>query len=121
MSDKLTWAEFADKYKPKDGDKFLDDRGQEWSFKTNYFFTKCGAIVSLEFGSSGYKMTCPLIPPQQKLKLWPAIYNYHNAFGKKALTVVLYETEGDARNDLRDIFVSWPAVPNADGSYEVPE
>ena len=119
MTDKLTWAEFADKYKPKDGDKFLDDRGNEWSFEGSAFTCRSrGAWMSLSEGSAGDLLTCPLIPPKAKKKLWPAISFIE---GHYRVSSSIYESEEDAKAHWPTIFVLWPAIPNADGSYTVPE
>lgn len=70
MTDKLTWAQFVEKYKPKDGDKFLDDRGQEWVyFKTSNAFVYGPAAVICVGNFIGQFITCPLIPPKKNRKL----------------------------------------------------
>lgn len=115
---KLTWTEFAEKYKPKQGDKFLDDRGNEWIFGVSSFGNKDGAIVSIGWGNSGFVLTCPLIPPKQKRKMWPA-FSYSMSRTTVGLSWLLYENEADARQDLKRDFHSWPAIPNSDGSYSI--
>ena len=35
--------------------------------------------------------------------------------------VGLFTSENHAKSVLEDDFISWPAIPNADGHYEVPE
>jgi len=115
MTDNLTWAEFADKYKPKDGGKFLDDRGQEWFFKEKCFSTpKCWIAI----GGAGQILTCPLIPPKQKRKMWPALTKGGICF---EITEQIFESEQQAKDYCDHDFISWPAVPNADGSFDVPE
>ena len=120
MTDNLTWAEFTDKYKPKDGDKFTDDRGNIWLWNRplNKFEFSNDLWIN-PITTAGNKLTCPLIPPKQKRKLWPALCC--NSFGYW-VTDKVFPDEKQARYLLgTNDFVLWPAVPNADGSYEVPE
>ncbi len=37
-----------------------------------------------------------------------------------SVSSTLFSSEKEARDTLRDIFLSWPAIPNKDGMYEVP-
>ena len=118
MTDNLTWAEFADKYKPKDGDKFLDERGNEWEYLLHgvYVFESDNIGITVEYA---HRLTCPLIPPKAKKKMWPALCL--NSFGYW-VTDKVFPDEKQAKYILgTNDFVSWPAVPNADGSFEVPE
>ncbi len=76
MTDKLTWAEFADKYKPKDGDKFLDDRGAEWVYE-HYKGIHSAFVIHDRYSVSDLcwfwnHFACSLIPPKAK-KMLPAI------------------------------------------------
>ena len=122
MTEKLTWAEFAEKYKPKDGDKFLDDRGNEWVLKDSSFhcFQCKGASVYWP-GCLGKTLTCPLIPPKQKIKQWEALVQRDKGhFWRRS--ELLFTSEAQAKSFFPTCHrVIWPAVPNADGSYEVPE
>lgn len=36
-----------------------------------------------------------------------------------SVSVAIFSSEKEARDTLKDLFFSWPAVPNADGYYEV--
>lgn len=120
MTEKLTWKEFAEKYKPKDGDTFLDHMGNEWVFKKQCF--TLGSFILVSFSNAAEVLICPLIPPKAppkaKRKLWPAIVKYYETH---ELTQQLFESEEDARSETFDRFILWPAVQSADGSYEVDE
>jgi hypothetical protein len=119
-NEKLTWKEFVDKYKPKSGDKFLDDRGNEWEFKNSYFETKCGVTVLYTDGFVGFMLTCPLIPLKQKRKLWPALVCGSDK--RWLVTNDLYDSYEAVQTHLPHVEkIIWPAIPNADGSYEVDE
>lgn len=115
MTESLTWAEFAEKYQPKDGDKFTDDRGNEWVYKENYFRT---TLAWIEVLGAGKVLTCPLIPPKQVRNMWAAIIKDGSNF---EVTKEIYDSLQLAKSKWPNLFVSWPAVPNADGSYTVPE
>lgn len=118
MTEKLTWAEFVEKYKPKDGDKFFDDRGNEWVYLKGWFNHQ---KASLEASVSGSILTCPLIPPKQKIKQWEALVQRDKGhFWRRS--ELLFTSEAQAKSFFPTCHrVIWPAVPNADGSYEVPE
>jgi hypothetical protein len=119
MADTLTWAEFAQKYKPKDGDRFLDDRGAEWVFDGLVtFFYKKDPSMNINILYSGSILTCPLIPRKSKRKMFPALIKIGTNY---ELTKEIYETEQSAQSKWPTLFVSWPAVLNADGSYYVEE
>lgn len=122
MTEKLTWAEFAEKYKPKDHEKFLDDRGNEWTYlMSRESFVSNDALLCVRNGKSGYILTCPLIPPKKNRKVWPAMVRFH--FGDCwHISRQLFESETQVKEWFnRDATVLWPAIPGPDGSYEVPE
>ena len=124
MTDKLTWAEFVEKYQPKDGDKFLDDRGAEWVYDHNKGIHSAFVIHDRYSVSNlcwfwNY-FACPLISPKKKRKMWPSIVRYSSS-GIFAISGVLHSSEQCAKDFEGDDFHSWPAIPGPDGSYEVPE
>lgn len=121
MTEKLTWAEFVEKYQPDHGDKFLDDRGNEWIHaKLVKTFYSREAMIGYASGNSGYILTCPLIAPKAKRKMWPSIVRYSSS-GIFAISGVLHSSEQSAKDFEGDDFYSWPAIPGPDGSYEVSE
>lgn len=126
MTDKLTWAEFVEKYQPEQGDKFLDDRGNKWHYRKygrdfgrDFCCETVENVVNLE--TIGKILTCPLIPPKKNRKVWPAMVRFH--FGDCwHISRQLFESETQAKEWFnRDATVLWPAIPGPDGSYEVPE
>jgi hypothetical protein len=56
--------------------------------------------------------------PKKPKLLAPALVCY---CGKFQVSSNLYSSEMQARNELRELFRAWPAVPNKDGFYEVME
>lgn len=116
MTDKpLTWAEFVKKYKPKDGNKFLDDRGNEWEYLIHgsYVFKSDNIGITEDYA---HRLTCPLIPPKQARKMWPCLTKVGNSFFASR---ELFASEEQAK--VHGNFYAWPAVPNADGSYSIEE
>lgn len=117
MTEKLTWSEFAEKYQPKDGDKFTDDRGQEWKYQNRGFYTD---MCFIGIDTSAKVLTCPLIPPKQKRKMWPAISYLAIDTDSPMVSDRLFKSFEQAKEHFaKDAVVIWPAVPNEDGSYDV--
>ena len=63
-------------------------------------------------------------PPKKPRRLAPALLR--RLGGKRIfVTEELYTTEQEAQDDAAGspglVFIAWPAVPNKDGFYEVPE
>jgi hypothetical protein len=56
--------------------------------------------------------------PKKPKLMAPAIAFYDNHF---VVSNGLYSSEMQARNELRELFRAWPAVPNEGGFYEVDE
>jgi hypothetical protein len=65
-------------------------------------------------GGTVVKLTGEL-PKKPKL-LAPALINVCGSLG---VSSTLYSSEEEAREELHDMVVAWPAVPNADGFYSV--
>jgi hypothetical protein len=58
--------------------------------------------------------------PKPPKLLAPALAKWHERT-RIELTLVLYESEEAARKDIGNFFIAWPAIPNKDGMYEVPQ
>ena len=56
--------------------------------------------------------------PKKPRLLAPAIYK---AVGRILISCKIFESEEAAREDLGSSFISWPAVANKDGYFEVEE
>jgi hypothetical protein len=54
--------------------------------------------------------------PKKPRLMAPAIAFYDNHF---VVSNGLYSSEMQARNELREMFRAWPAVPNEDGFYAI--
>jgi len=53
--------------------------------------------------------------PKKPKLMAPALAYYDNHF---VVSNGIYSSEMQARNELREMFRAWPAVPNEDGFYE---
>lgn len=124
---KLTWCEFVEKYQPKEGDKFFDDRGNEWFFRKLsqwQFFCTAEQTIFIKDGALGTVLTCPLIPPKANRKMFKALLickRTERITESNYLCASLEEAEFFWDGDPDFTFHSWPAIPNEDGSYTVAE
>lgn len=115
-----TWFDFYTRMQPKNGDRFVDDRGQIWSWQDddNGFCLENGTtVVDISPGWGGTVLTCTLRPYAEP-KGWPALYctNYSWNIGKR-----LFETKMQAERHYPGLDIIWPAKQNADGSYDIKE
>ena len=55
-------------------------------------------------------------PPKKPRLMAPALLS---DIGHVEMSCYLYASEQEARDTLGDSFISWPAIPNKDGMYEV--
>ncbi len=60
-------------------------------------------------------------PPKETVKMCPCFYKVPIFFPDKVfISNGLYANEKEAKKELGKGFISWPAIPNPDGSYDVP-
>ena len=76
------------------------------------------ALTSLEYvkGCTLVKLTGTLPEPKKPRLLAPALLN---DVGLPELSCCLYASEKEAREEIGTSFISWPAVPNAEGFYSL--
>ncbi len=65
------------------------------------------------------KLTGEVPPEPKKPKLMAPALAYF--CGQHQVSSTLFSSEMQARNELREMFRAWPALPNKDGYYEVME
>jgi hypothetical protein len=75
------------------------------------------ASIYTSTGRSIVKLTGQMPEPKKPRLLAPCLYNSGKGIWVSAS---LYESEQEAKAIWKDQFVSWPAVANKDGFYEVP-
>jgi hypothetical protein len=71
-----------------------------------------------QYGGTVVKLMGQMPEPKKPKMMAPALAYF---CGQHQVSSNLYSSEMQARNELRELFVSWPAVPNKDGFYEVME
>jgi hypothetical protein len=115
-------------YKTRDGRKaqiFMLDNGAGFMMGTvlqanDRWFSnhwRCDGTIYIDSDSPDDLISEWEEPKKPKL-MAPALAFYDNHF---VVSNGLYSSEMQARNELRELFRAWPAVPNKDGFYEVEE
>jgi hypothetical protein len=112
-----TWAEFHDTEKPKDGDKFVDDRGDIWNWcddEDGFVLASNGHVMD-NCNNFWDRFICTLTRYVEPEKLWPAICRGEKLYW---ISDLLFGSEEEAKKCCQH-FIKWPAIPNADGSYKI--
>ena len=126
MTQRETFAEFAERVKPKGGDTFKDSRGNAWKF-TNHVWPKFSIGDAEMFCSrrdTGAFVAHDFIEPVKPKLLAPAFFKMYNKDMTDKIisdSSSLFSSAEEARLFHGHDFVSWPAIPNAQGYYEVGE
>lgn len=117
MTQRETFAEFAERVKPRECQKFVDSRGCEWTYRLSAFWCQglTGGIYNVNLGRH---LVHDFIEPKKPKLLARAFYQINGCI---AVSAALYSSEDDAKASWGESFVAWPATTNADGFYEVLE
>jgi len=113
-------------YKSRDGKKaqiFMPDRGDGVMLGA---YTNGGFWIATSWSRDGrweggehrLDIISEWEEPKEAKLMAPALAYYDDHF---MVSNGLYSSEMQARNVLREMFRAWPAVPNADGMFEVAE
>jgi len=115
-------------YKTRDGRKaqiFMLDNGAGYMLGVGlhangiWFFNqwRCDGTIYID-SDTPLDLISEWEEPKKPKLLAPALAYF---CGQHQVSSNLYSSEMQARNDLREMFRAWPAVPNENGFYEVME
>lgn len=118
MTQRETFAEFVERVKPKESEVFTDGRGVKWVYYQGEFISP-NVTISLGLGKD---LTHNFLEPKRPKLLAPGRIKDQDGFWY--LTGVLYSSleqfqEHHSNYSDSGMEHEWPALPNAQGFYEV--